>query len=152
MSTRVKFDIKYQPEIEAGTYTVETADGRSVSILKWDCKNDYPIVGVVTNIDSVSKEESEEPRSYNLVGEDSLQDHVAAAFNASLVDTLNYAKDYRSHAKSSEQIAAERSESLIQLAGKDLADREKNNLWVVIPDSEEEQQPAQEELPVSEGE
>lgn len=146
MSTRVKFDIKYQPEIEAGTYTVETADNRPVSILKWDCKNDYPIIGIVT------KEEFEEPRSYNLVGEDSLQDHVAAAFEAGLVDALNYAKDYRSHAKSSEQIAAERSESLIQLAGKDLADREKNNLWVIIPDSEEEQQPAQEELPASEGE
>lgn len=136
MSTRVKFDTKYQPEIEAGTYTVETADSRSVSILKWDCKNDYPIIGVITNIDPISKEEFEEPRSYNLVGEDSLQDHVAAAFNAGLVDTLNYAKDYRSHAKSSEQIAAERSENLIQLAGKDLADREKNNLWVIVPDPE----------------
>lgn len=35
---RIEFDIKYRPEIESGKYKVETRDGRSVEILKWDAK------------------------------------------------------------------------------------------------------------------
>ena len=35
---RIPFDIKYRSEIESGKYKVETEDGRSAEILKWDAK------------------------------------------------------------------------------------------------------------------
>lgn len=45
---KVKFDIKYRPQIESGEYKVETRDGRTVRIICWDgpCE-ERPIVGFI---------------------------------------------------------------------------------------------------------
>lgn len=37
---KIPFDIKYRPQIESGEYKVETTFKESVTIIKWDLKND----------------------------------------------------------------------------------------------------------------
>ena len=50
---KVKFDIKYRPQIESGEAEVVTRDGRAVRIICWDApSDDYPIVGYVQPGDS----------------------------------------------------------------------------------------------------
>lgn len=50
---KVKFDIKYRPQIENGEAEVVTRDGRSVKIICWDApSDDYPIVGYAQPGDS----------------------------------------------------------------------------------------------------
>ena len=41
---RLKFDIKFRPQIESGEYKVETRDGRTVRVICWDraAKEDQP--------------------------------------------------------------------------------------------------------------
>ena len=41
---KVKFDIKYQADIEAGKVKVVTADDRPVTIIRWNMKGNYPIL------------------------------------------------------------------------------------------------------------
>lgn len=38
------FNIKFRPEIESGKFKVVTADGRPVTIQRWDMKGNYPIL------------------------------------------------------------------------------------------------------------
>ena len=48
--TKIPFDIKYRPQIESGEYKVETRDGRSVEIVKWDFRNLHgktPILAII---------------------------------------------------------------------------------------------------------
>ena len=35
---KIPFDIKFKPQIESGEYKVETRDGRTAEILKWNAK------------------------------------------------------------------------------------------------------------------
>lgn len=47
--SRLKFDIKFRPQIESGKYTVQTRDGRPARIICWDRKgSDQPLVALVT--------------------------------------------------------------------------------------------------------
>jgi len=41
---KTAFNIKFRPEIEAGEFKVVTADGRPVTIQRWDMKGNYPIL------------------------------------------------------------------------------------------------------------
>ena len=41
---KTAFNIKFRPEIEAGKFKVVTADGRPVTIQRWDMKGNYPIL------------------------------------------------------------------------------------------------------------
>ena len=42
---KIAFDIKYRQEIEDGKYNVVTEKGTPVTILRWDMKGRYPILG-----------------------------------------------------------------------------------------------------------
>ena len=42
--TKIPFNIKYRPQIESGKFKVVTADGRPVTIQRWDMKGNYPIL------------------------------------------------------------------------------------------------------------
>ena len=47
---KIQFDIKYRPQIESGEYKVETRDGRSVEIVKWDFRSRHgntPILAII---------------------------------------------------------------------------------------------------------
>lgn len=41
---KTAFNINFRPEIEAGKFKVVTADGRPVTIQRWDMKGNYPIL------------------------------------------------------------------------------------------------------------
>lgn len=151
MKERIPFDIFYRPEIESGEYTVETEDGRQVTILKWDLnykEDDVPLpilgliqtgteTGILTPTGNEDVMVSEEPRSFTREGVDYLQSKFKdSAFVKELTDVILYAKDYRDHSKGAAEIASEKAETLINLAGEELQTRDKNNLWIVIPDNE----------------
>ena len=42
--TKIPFNIMYRPQIESGKFKVVTADGRPVTIQRWDMKGNYPIL------------------------------------------------------------------------------------------------------------
>ena len=44
---KIKFDIKYRPQIERGKYKVITASGEPVKIERWDLQGNYPILVVL---------------------------------------------------------------------------------------------------------
>lgn len=152
MKERIPFDIFYRPEIESGEYTVETQDGRQVTILKWDLnytEDDVPlpILGLIrteieTEVLTTTDSEDvvtalpvvlEEPRSFTREGVDYLQSKFKdSAFVKELTDVILYAKDYRDHSKGAAEIASEKAEELINLAGKELQARDKNNLYIVV--------------------
>lgn len=41
---KTAFNITFRPEIEAGKFKVVTANGRPVTIQRWDMKGNYPIL------------------------------------------------------------------------------------------------------------
>ena len=43
---KIRFDIKYRPQIESGQYKVEDASGIPMRIICWDADGDYPIVAL----------------------------------------------------------------------------------------------------------
>ena len=45
--TKIPFNIMYRPQIESGKFKVVTADGRPVTIQRWDMKGDYPILACI---------------------------------------------------------------------------------------------------------
>ena len=47
--TKIPFDIKYRPQIEAGKYKVVTDSGAEVKIVCWDADEYWPIVGIVNH-------------------------------------------------------------------------------------------------------
>ena len=70
---KIKFNIKYRPEIETGKYQVTTEEGIPVSILKWDLNGRYPILGVTMveccNYEGDESWGEERPIAYNIEGE-----------------------------------------------------------------------------------
>lgn len=50
--SRLKFDIKYRPQIESGEYEVKTRFGEPVEIVKWDCRGEYPILACIFDGDT----------------------------------------------------------------------------------------------------
>lgn len=55
---KIKFDIKYRPQIECGKYKVINYEGKSVIIERWDLKGNYPILVILPT--EVSDFEGEE--------------------------------------------------------------------------------------------
>lgn len=53
---RLKFDIKYRPQIESGEYKVETKAGCPVRIVCWDMACELPILGLVLLNDEKAEE------------------------------------------------------------------------------------------------
>lgn len=47
---KIKFDIKYRPQIECGKYKVINHEGTPVIIEKWDLKGKYPILVILPTI------------------------------------------------------------------------------------------------------
>ena len=47
---REAFSMDFKPQIEGGEYSL-TCDGKPVQIVKWDCKGDCPILGVIEGED-----------------------------------------------------------------------------------------------------
>ena len=68
----IDFDIKFQKDIESGRYKVITENGKPVSILKWDMKGSYPILGCtmvdVSNYEGDETWEEERPIAYTHEG------------------------------------------------------------------------------------
>ena len=44
---KIKFDIKYRPQIECGKYKVVNQEGTPVTIERWDLKGNYPILAIL---------------------------------------------------------------------------------------------------------
>ena len=47
---KIKFNIKYLPEIKSGKYKVINHEGTPVAIEKWDLKGNYPILAILPTI------------------------------------------------------------------------------------------------------
>lgn len=69
---KTAFNIKFRPEIEAGEFKVVTADGRPVTIQRWDMKGNYPILGYLmekqTDYEGENTWEEERPIAFDLKG------------------------------------------------------------------------------------
>ena len=69
---KIKFDIKYRPQIESGKYKVITASGEPVKIERWDLQGNYPILAVLpTSISDFNGESSwveDRPYIYTIDG------------------------------------------------------------------------------------
>ena len=53
---KIKFDVKYRPQIESGEYRVETKAGCPVRIVCWDMACELPILGLVLLNDEKAEE------------------------------------------------------------------------------------------------
>lgn len=49
---KIEFDIIFKDAIINGFYSVLTENGESVEIVKWNCKGDFPILGVIFDGDT----------------------------------------------------------------------------------------------------
>lgn len=47
---KIKFDIKYRPQIECGKYKVINYEGKPVIIERWDLEGNYPILVILPTI------------------------------------------------------------------------------------------------------
>lgn len=69
---KIPFDAKFRPEIEIGEFKVVTKDDRSVQILSWEMKGNYPILGCLmekqTDYEGENTWEEERPKAFNLQG------------------------------------------------------------------------------------
>ena len=69
---KIAFDIKYLKEIENGKYKVVTEKGTPVSILRWDMKGNYPILGctmvIRCDLEGENSWEEERPLAFDKDG------------------------------------------------------------------------------------
>ena len=61
---KIKFDIKYRPQIECGKYKVVNQEGTPVTIERWDLKGNYPILAILPTLISNGDSSWFEDRPY----------------------------------------------------------------------------------------
>lgn len=108
---KIPFDAKFRPEIESGEFKVVTKDDRSVQILSWEMKGNYPILGCLmekqTDYEGENTWEEERPKAFNLKGIPSnyvpssggelyivIPDSEESVLETTLASMLDYAKNH----------------------------------------------------------